>query len=758
MASARGYAVVLLASLALASAQDKRPNMQEWKEKQAAKADAGKAQDARQAKTGAVDKVIGMMEDLQKSVIAEGLKEAKTYDKFACYCKDQTRAKTKAIKKGEDRKAALAAEIKRLNSERDHLDDSIQKLEEHIEKEQKTQKELKEARAKTLAEYEKNAADLSAAISGVREATKVLKASKTDNTSPSLVQLQSVSETVKTAVMLADALGLKSAKTASASFLQQAPNVAMEDYKFHSAGIVDTLEQLTQDFVDEKNKVDADEVQSVQEHTMAMQESTDIEKLKTKELKEANERREQVNTDIAESSQEYSTTSADLIADQKYLAELSKGCSEKSQTWNQRSLVRANELTAITEAMDIVKATVLDKTQASTIRFAQTGSTIHLAAAVTSDDSALDAIEAEAESEEAPTFLQRRSKSSTMLSIFARKHQAAANAPDSDGARQMVASLLRDKGMKLKSTLLLSLASEVGSDPFGKVKKLIQELIERLLTEAANEANQKGWCDKAMADAERTRDNAAEKASAFNARMAKLEATRNTLQEELGALADEIQELNAAQADAKKMRAEEKEENKETVREATQGLEAANIAIGVLERFYGTAKKATIKLSLSQGPFDDAPDAGFKTGEAYTGAGAESGIVGMMQVIASDFQRTITQTEEAEKAAAKAHLEFLTESSMALAEKKMAHKEKTKYKDEAIESLEEADNNLQTQTSSMVNAVKELMELKPACIDTGMSYADRVAMREQEIASLKKALCIFGAFKQYGPDGAADAC
>jgi len=65
---------------------------------------------------------------------------------------------------------------------------------------------------------------------------------------------------------------------------------------------------------------------------------------------------------------------------------------------------------------------------------------------------------------------------------------------------------------------------------------------------------------------------------------------------------------------------------------------------------------------------------------------------------------------------------------------------------------------LSSQTKILVTSIKELMELKPVCVDTGMSYADRVAMREQEIESLKKALCILGAYAEFGPDGLADAC
>jgi len=88
----------------------------------------------------------------------------------------------------------------------------------------------------------------------------------------------------------------------------------------------------------------------------------------------------------------------------------------------------------------------------------------------------------------------------------------------------------------------------------------------------------------------------------------------------------------------------------------------------------------------------------------------------------------------------------------------MAKKEKQSLKDETDNNQSDAESELGSQSKILVTSIKELIELKATCVDTGMSYADRVAMREQEIASLKKALCIFGAFAEYGPDGLADAC
>merc|ERR1719266_2173842 len=148
--------------------------------------------------------------------------------------------------------------------------------------------------------------------------------------------------------------------------------------------------------------------------------------------------------------------------------------------------------------------------------------------------------------------------------------------PDSDAGRQEVIALLRNKGKQFHSQLLTSLASKLsdGADPFAKVKKLIQELIERLLQEAGNEANQKGWCDKAISDAEQKRGYAADEVKELNAEMAALEAVRDKLAEELNILAKEIKELKDARAKAEQMRAEEKAENAATVKEASEGLTA----------------------------------------------------------------------------------------------------------------------------------------------------------------------------------------
>jgi hypothetical protein len=58
-----------------------------------------------------MEKVITLLEDLKSEIEQEGIAEAATYDKFACFCKDTTEKKATSITDGQDSIDSLSAEI-----------------------------------------------------------------------------------------------------------------------------------------------------------------------------------------------------------------------------------------------------------------------------------------------------------------------------------------------------------------------------------------------------------------------------------------------------------------------------------------------------------------------------------------------------------------------------------------------------------------------------------------------------------------------
>merc|ERR1719473_2087098 len=311
---------------------------------------------------------------------------------------------------------------------------------------------------------------------------------------------------------------------------------------------------------------------------------------------------------------------------------------------------------------------------------------------------------------------------------------------DPQGAtRHRLISLLKEAGKKLKSPVLSTLAVKVVEDPFVKIKTMIQELIERLLEEEADEATHKGYCDEEIAKTVKDRDYRLRDIDDLNSALEKLNARTGKLTLTKGELEAEIEELSSDYMNQTAARAEEKAEHEATVTETKEGLVAIKEAINILSHFYGAAAKAfTQQPSVDA----DAPDVGFDSN--YTGSqGSSTGILGMMEVIKSDFERTITETLMDEEQAKRDFVEFERVSLVSNATKHTALEATEKELAEAALQIASDGEELQTQQALFDTAVKTWEQLLPGCVaDPGMSHSERVERREAEVAALKDAYCI----------------
>merc|ERR1719375_552654 len=196
---------------------------------------------------------------------------------------------------------------------------------------------------------------------------------------------------------------------------------------------------------------------------------------------------------------------------------------------------------------------------------------------------------------------------------------------------------------------------KVATDPFKKVKKMIKDLIVKLMEEANNEAEHKGFCDMEMATNKNTRDKKSEDVINLTAKIDELKASIAKISQDIEALSAEIAELDAAVAKATTERDEEKAKNTVVIKDAQEAQKAVKAALGVLNEFYEKAGEATSLVQEGQEPpatFD----------EPYKGMGGESGgVVGMMEVIQADFARLESETSSAESEAAKEYNEFMND-------------------------------------------------------------------------------------------------
>merc|ERR1719272_2233335 len=195
----------------------------------------------------------------------------------------------------------------------------------------------------------------------------------------------------------------------------------------------------------------------------------------------------------------------------------------------------------------------------------------------------------------------------------------------------------------------------VADDPFKKVKKMIKDLIVKLMEEANEEAEHKGWCDTELSTNEQTRKEKTEAVETLHAEIDQLQASIAKLTEDISELTKTVSDLDSAMATATQLRTEEKSKNTETISDSQEAQTAVAQALTVLKEFYAKAAEATAFVQAEPEIFDS----------AYKGMGAEGGgVVGMSEVIESDFARLESDTKASEATAQKEYDTFMTDSKV----------------------------------------------------------------------------------------------
>merc|ERR1719169_330779 len=175
-----------------------------------------------------------------------------------------------------------------------------------------------------------------------------------------------------------------------------------------------------------------------------------------------------------------------------------------------------------------------------------------------------------------------------------------AKAQDEDPKARALRSI-EQLGRRLHKTALVALAYRAASDPFGKVRSMIEDMIAKLLQEAAEEATQKAFCDKEIGESNASKDEKQGKLDKVNARLEKAESTIATLTEQVTVLSMEVADSDAALAEATALRTKEKATFVAVEKDLSESQEACAAATEVLREYYEGASLIQTKQKAKSG-------------------------------------------------------------------------------------------------------------------------------------------------------------
>jgi len=308
-------------------------------------------------------------------------------------------------------------------------------------------------------------------------------------------------------------------------------------------------------------------------------------------------------------------------------------------------------------------------------------------------------------------------------------------AEDDEDVRAKALRHVEQLGKKFHSTMLVALAYRASADPFVKVRSMVEDMIAKLLREAAEEADQKAFCDEEIGKSKKSQSEKEESLAKTQTRLDKGDASVAKLTELVTTLSKEVADIDASVADATSVRGKEKAVFLKVEKDMSESEEACAAAISVLREYYEGASLVQVQSKSKE-------------------AGDGSGILGVLEIAESDFAKLLAEARSAEEAAASEYTKMMQENKMLKATKEVDIKGKQSELKSLKTALSDYNEDKEGVTGELNAVLEYLAKLKPQCETKAPSYAEVKAAREAEIQGLKEALDILAgdgiAFVQVG--------
>jgi hypothetical protein len=637
-----------------------------------------------------VQKVIQPLSGMLEKGKKEKHDEQVQFAAYKQFCDDTSTEKKRAVEKATEQIDMLKADISKYSADSELFTKEIAGLDEDIAVWSGDMKAATKVRQIEKTDYDATHKDYSESVDALQRAIAVLKKQAHDRAQKSslaqVAALKSLNLIPENAKRIINAF--LSTEVDEVQELEAAPEA--NAYEFQSHGVIDMLEKLQDKFMDERTTLEKEEMNSRHAFDMLMQDLKAQQEQATTDRGEKAQAKAKTLQSRADAKGDLQDTSSSKQEDEKYLSDLTATCRTKASDFESRQQLRADEIKAVEKAIEIISSNAVSGNAKKYL----------------------------------PSLLDKKWGYGALVQL-----RASGMSP----AQEKTVFYLQQQAKHLNSRVLSAIATHVADDPFGKVKKMIKDLIVRLMEEANEEAEHKGWCDTELSTNEQTRKEKTEAVEMLHAEIDELKSSIAQLGEDISDLSKSVAELDQAMATMTEQRQKEKAENTMTMKDAQDAQTAVAQALVVLKEFYAKASEATALVQKQPDVFDS----------PYKGMGSESGgVIGMLEVIESDFARLEAETDSAEATAQRTYDEQMTDSKVDKASKSTDSEHKQAKMQDQEQALTTKSSDLEGTQKELDAALAYYDKLKPSCVDAGVSYDDRVGRRKEEIESLQEALKI----------------
>jgi len=635
-----------------------------------------------------IAQLVEMMGSFETKVMKEGEKAQKVYTEFAEWCEDRSQELRYEVKTGKREIQNLEATVYKESNSQGVLTGQIEDIAGNIASNEKDLAGATKIRHHERADFEGKEKDLVDVIDTLARAITVIEQEMAKG-GAAMMQLKSAKSLTQVFKVMVQASSLNTADAKKlTAFVQNSNNDGDDDsdelgapagsvYENQSGGIIDVLQRLRDESNSQLDEARQAEKAASSSYEMLKQSLEDEIKFANKEMSEA--KRGVAASQEAQGTAEgdLELTKKDLAQDTSVLADLHRECMDKAEDFETQTQSRAAEMKGLAIAKKAIEGIQLREQGRYDFRSA--------------------------------SFLQTS---------------------QTDEASRKVIRMLRLKARKHKDSVLAQMASQMsftasenskaGNDVFAALKKQFLEEIQQLEAEEAADYTHKLYCDKNLAESEVKVEDKKSEIEKYTAKIEQKSSNSVRVKAEVATLEKELATMVREKLEMDTIRSQEKADYDFNKAEAEKSVKEIKLALNVLRDFYGNYAKNHDGFSSSDG--------------------AGQGVMAMLEAVESEYSTNIVKMTAEEEAAAAEYTEATKAFELGKIEKDQAIKYKTK---EHISldnyAAEETSDRAGTQSELEAN-LDALAELKKSCTGPIMTYEDRVAKREQEIADLKDSL------------------